>query len=129
MLNRFEFRVFLTKAKEPSFPNYLPIARGRKDGFMPFLKSIRMKWDANNLIQDLNSDCWFRFLQWYAIHAANNTSISSWTWSKGNPASPWVETVKATSQFHKGRNKNKWIQEYTIIIFIQSLINPSVGNG
>ena len=48
-----EFSFSLTgcfpKAKEPS----LPIAEGRKDGFIPFLK-----WNANNFIQDLNFSCW-----------------------------------------------------------------------
>ena len=37
-----EFSFFLTscqiKAKEPSLPNYLPIAKRRSDGFMPFMR-------------------------------------------------------------------------------------------
>ena len=28
-----------TKAKEPSLPNYLPIAGGRRGGFMPLIKA------------------------------------------------------------------------------------------
>ena len=34
--NRFEFRVFLDKAEEPSLSYYLPIAGGRIIGFIPF---------------------------------------------------------------------------------------------
>ena len=40
--NRFEFKVFLTKAKELSLPYYSPITRGRIIGFITFPKSIRL---------------------------------------------------------------------------------------
>ena len=49
-----------TKVKEPSLPYYLLIAGGR---IVEFIFNIRAMWDANNLVQDLNSDRRIHF-QW-----------------------------------------------------------------
>ena len=54
---------YLTKVKEPSLPNYLFIAVGRKDIFIhAFPKDINIKLNVNSLIQDLNSGHQFHFL-------------------------------------------------------------------
>ena len=50
--------VTLPRLKNPVCSTYLPIA----GFFFFFTKSISMKWNADNLIQDLNSCCQFLFL-------------------------------------------------------------------
>ena len=52
----------LTKAKEPSLLYYL--FKGEKRRNRASLKGISTKWNTNSLIQVLNLDYQFNFLQW-----------------------------------------------------------------
>ena len=54
VFNKFDFSFpgYCKKIKEPSLANYLPIAGGRLDTYQ---KCISAMWNANSLIQDLNS--------------------------------------------------------------------------
>ena len=48
----FSFTSCLTKAEEPSLPNYLPIAGGRRIGFIPFPKVLvqcKMQSDTSRI--------------------------------------------------------------------------------
>ena len=51
----FSYTSCLTKAEEPSLPNYLPIAGGRIIGFIPFPRVIVLCEHAISLVHDLNS--------------------------------------------------------------------------
>ena len=51
----FSYTGCLTKTREPSLYNYLPLVGERRTGgFMPF-KDISAKWNINSIFQDLNS--------------------------------------------------------------------------
>ena len=57
---RFGFWVFFysschTNVKELTLPYYIPIARERTVGFNTFAKDISSMWNANSIVQDLNS--------------------------------------------------------------------------
>ena len=54
--------VTLPKLKKTQFDLLFTHSWGENRWIYAHLKGISMKWNANNLIQDLNSDGWFHLL-------------------------------------------------------------------
>ena len=79
---------WLTKTEEPSLPYYLPIARGRIIGFIPFPKGISAMWNAVSLVHvspcpfPTGTSAFFFFFFYYLTHSWEDQEVH--TFPKGN---------------------------------------------
>ena len=63
----------LTKAEEPSLPNYLPIAGGRIIGFIPFPRGLVLREK-----QSISSRIWIRVVVFISYDDNHYTTGTSW---------------------------------------------------
>ena len=105
------------KATKPRLPNYLPIARRRKD---VFLKSIIAKWNTNSLIQELNMACWVHFLWWqllcYLHEKPLEISIKFWKKKNFNDKNKQWSSVFKLTPFELFDTDPNWEKNKTKLI-------------